>query len=199
MKRFFLLSTLAIFLNAGNALAEPLRVFVSILPQKYMVERVGGANVDVSVMVGPGRSPATYEPSPRQMAALDKADVYFRIGVAFESIWMERIKANYPSLRVVDLRDGIALRTMESHHHDDQAGHEEEAAGAKDPHTWTSPPLVKIMARHIMKVLAELDPASAPAYQANYEAFAQDLDILDRDIRNTLAPLKNRRFLVFHP
>ena len=67
--RSFLLSLL--FLCSFPALpsdAGKLSVFVSILPQKYFVERIGGEHVRVSVMVGPGQSPATYEPRPRQMA-----------------------------------------------------------------------------------------------------------------------------------
>ncbi len=53
--------------------AEPVPVFVSILPQKYFVEQVGTPRVAVSVMVGPGHSPATYEPRPRQLTALSGA------------------------------------------------------------------------------------------------------------------------------
>ena len=40
-----------------SAGAEPLPVFVSILPQKFFVERIGGERVDVTVMVGPGQNP----------------------------------------------------------------------------------------------------------------------------------------------
>ena len=56
-------------------------IFVSILPQKYFVERIAGEHVKVSVMVGNGQNPATYEPTPKQMALLDKAQLYFKIGV----------------------------------------------------------------------------------------------------------------------
>ena len=66
-------------------------VFVSILPQQYFVQQIGNDLVDVRVMVGPGQNPATYEPTPQQMAALYKADIYFRIGVPFESAWLDKI------------------------------------------------------------------------------------------------------------
>ena len=65
-------------------------VFVSILPQQYFVQQIGNDLVDVRVMVGPGQNPATYEPTPQQMAALYKADIYFRIGVPFESAWLDK-------------------------------------------------------------------------------------------------------------
>ncbi len=47
------------------AIDAPVEVFVSILPQKYFVERIGGERVVVSVMVGPGQRFATYEPMPK--------------------------------------------------------------------------------------------------------------------------------------
>ena len=78
--------------------AEPIEVFVSIVPQKYFVERIGGESVKVSVMVQPGANPATYEPKPRQMVALSRAKVYFAIGVPFEAVWLNRISAASPGM-----------------------------------------------------------------------------------------------------
>ena len=166
----------------GMARADGLPVFVSILPQKYFVERVGGEHVAVSVMVGPGQSPATYEPTPNQLARLTRARIYFGIGVEFEDVWMRRITAANPAMRIIDMRGGIPPR-----------------AGLSDPHVWTSPPLVKIMAANIRDALSQLDPAHRAAYGANYEAFAADLDRLDRDIRVLLKDVGTRSFMVFHP
>ena len=57
--------------------ADPLPVFVSIPPQKYFVEKIGGNRVNVSIMVTPGSNPHNYEPKPNQMTALSKAKIYF--------------------------------------------------------------------------------------------------------------------------
>ena len=70
---------------------DVLSVVVSIVPQQYFVDRIGGEHVDVTVMVPPGFSPATYEPKPAQLQTLSKADAYVRIRVPFENAWMERI------------------------------------------------------------------------------------------------------------
>lgn len=178
-------------LQAGAASASaPLPVFVSILPQKYFVERIGGEHVAISVMVGPGQSPATYEPTPRQMAALSRARLYFSIGVAFEDVWMKRILAANPGLRLVPMQRGIALLPL--------TGPSGEPGG-KDPHTWTSPLRVKIMTANIRDALIEADPAHRGDYESNYHAFIAELDALDRDIRAILAPAKGKPFMVFHP
>ncbi len=75
---------------------EPLWVFVSVLPQKTFVEKVGGDHVEVLSMVRPGHSPATCDPTPQQINALTKAALYVRTGVAFENAWMRRIRSANP-------------------------------------------------------------------------------------------------------
>ncbi|HET8702177.1 MAG TPA: zinc ABC transporter substrate-binding protein [Nitrococcus sp.] len=173
--------------------AVPLRAFVSIAPEKTFVERVGGNRVQVTVMVRPGSEPETYEPTPRQIAALAGSDLYFRIGMPFEQSLMHRIRSLNPRLNVIDLRTGIPMRHFGAQH----SGSAEH--GTEDPHIWTNPRLVIVMAAHIRDALTRADPAGATEYTANYEAFAAQLRTLDSEIRNLLAGLSNRRFLVFHP
>ena len=93
--------TLALF--PKFSLAEPISVFVSIGPQKYFVERIGGEQVRVEVMVKPGESPATFNPKPKKMSRLGNAKLYFPIGVPFEKIWISRIQAIQPNLKIVPL------------------------------------------------------------------------------------------------
>jgi zinc transport system substrate-binding protein len=90
----------------------PLKVFVTIPPQAWFVERIGGPRVAVHVLVGPGQSPHTFDPTPQQMARLSDARIFFRIGWPFEERMLEKARAVNPGLRVVDTREGIALRWM---------------------------------------------------------------------------------------
>jgi zinc transport system substrate-binding protein len=200
--------SLVLTLLPGWLWAATLQVFVSVLPQKTFVERVGGAQVDVQVMVRPGDSPHTYEPTPRQVAALAEADLYVAVGVSFEDAWMERIRATNPRMRILDSSQGLSLRAMESHGGGVETGHgqsmhaperAEEDHRSGDPHAWTSPPLVKQMAAAIRDALTDLDPANRAGYAANYATFAAELDALDQEIHARLAGLTNRRFMVFHP
>jgi zinc transport system substrate-binding protein len=192
MPRILLSSLVLLHLILPSVLAAaPLRVFVSVLPLQTLVERVGGEGVAVEVLVGPGHSPATYEPSPQQMAALAEAQVFLRIGVPFERAWMDRIAAANPQLRVVDGRDGMALREVEDHH-----GHSHEAL---DPHVWTDPQRVRILVARLAEVLAELRPAQAERLRANAVRLDAELAELDGELRQTLACVQDRRFLVFHP
>ena len=198
MIRLTLLFTL---LLPAMALAEPLRVFVSVLPMQTFVEKIGGEHVEVHAMVQPGYSPATYDPTPQQIVALAKAKLYIRTGVPFEHAWMQRIRSASPDMEILDVRERLALRTLEAHEHEHEHEHHHESPGTKalDPHVWTSPVMVKQMAGNIRDALSLLDPAHASDFARNHDAFVAELDSLDRDIHALLDPLTQRRFLVFHP
>ena len=176
-----------------------IKVFVSILPQAYFVNRVGGDRVDISVMVGPGHSPATYEPVPSQIAALSKANLYFRIGVPFETVWIDRVRQANPDMRVIDSHRGIGLLAMKVHSHDHEQGDHHQREGLKDPHVWLSLRLVKVQAENIYRALISEDPAHRSFYDDNLRAFHRELDILDADVAEILKDVKVRKFMAFHP
>lgn len=176
--------------------ASPLSIFVSVIPQRYFVERIGGDRVQVEALVQPGDSPATYDANPRQMAALSDADLFFRIGVPFEQALIPKISRMMPQLTMIDTRRGITLRPMTSHRHDDD--HDSDASG-RDPHIWLDPKLVKIQARTIADALISIDPEGTLVYENNLRDFQHDLDVLDEKLTQTLAPLHGQTFLVFHP
>jgi len=117
-----LLLLIIVFVPASG-LAEPLRVFASVIPIQTFVEKIGGQHVDARVMVRPGFNPHTYDPTPQQISALAGASLYVRTGVPFEKAWMDRIQSANPAMPVLDARDGITLREMEAHDHDNH-GHD---------------------------------------------------------------------------
>lgn len=164
---------------------DALDVTVSILPQRYFVERIGGDHVAVNVMVLPGESPATYEPRPEQLRALSEADLYFSIGVPFENAWLGRIASTNDEMVMVDTTEGIERIAQDG--------------GNPDPHIWLAPSLVRIQAATIADALTSADPANAKGYKANLEAFLEDIGELDAEIRETLAGVEGRKFMVFHP
>ena len=192
----------AMLVLAGVALyaREPVRVFVSILPQKYFVEQIAGGRALVSVMVGPGHNPAMYEPLPAQLMELAKAKLFFRIGVPFEESWLSRLASMNPGLKIIDTREGITLRPVERFGiaAGGEGGHDFHEGGM-DPHIWLSPALVKIQARNIVKALSKADAAGRGVYESNCRAFIERLELLARDIRTALESVSLKKMLVFHP
>ena len=176
--------------------AEQNRIFVSILPQVFFVERIGGGHVDVDVLVGPGMSPATYDPTPQQMARLAKADLFFRIGVPFEERLIEKLGRSFHDLKMIDTRKGIRLRKMQSHHHG-PGGHTQWEGD--DPHFWLDPMLAKNQARTICDALIALDFVHEDVFRGNLATLEADLDRIHNQIINMLEPHRGRSFLAFHP
>jgi zinc transport system substrate-binding protein len=200
---------------ASGSAAGKVSVFVSIAPQKYFVQQIGQELVDVQVMVQPGADPHTYEPKPKQMAALTKAQLYFAIGIEFERARLKKISTANPQMKVIYTDKGIQKIPMSPPHlHDEEKNYEkgrrhpdaeygsdddQQAQGRLDPHIWLSPPLVMTQARTILAALQEVDPAHRFLYEANYEAFSSEIANLDAALRNTFAGKQGLQFIVFHP
>jgi len=191
---FLLLAGLG-FGSSGGPQAEgnsSLSLVVSIPPQAYFADRVGGQRVRTETLVVPGQDPHTYDPTPRQLAEVARARVYFRIGFPFENALIPRLQSTVPDLLIVDTRQGIALRPFEG----------EEASGLQaelDPHIWMSPTLVMKQVESIRDTLIRLDPAGEGEYRANAERFISELRRVRARIAALLAPLRGRTFLVYHP
>jgi zinc transport system substrate-binding protein len=182
MLSIMLMATSAISCRSEEADTEKTVVVVSILPQVDFVERIGGDKVQVSEMIPPGFSPATYDPSPEQLQKLQEADLYFRIGhVPFEKAQMEKLESLNPDMKVVDTSEGIDL------------------LNGTDPHIWLSPKLVKIQAKHIYDALVEYVPQNKDYFTQNYNQFIADLDELDQKLEDAFTPIKGQTILVFHP
>ena len=191
------LAWLLVFAPAADA---RIKAFVSIAPQAYLAERVGGSHVSVDVLVGPGQNHHTFEPTPRQMVYLAESSAYFAIGLPFERRLLQKIREANPNLECVDTREGIALRMMEAADEDPgpDRNHDHER-GAVDPHVWLNPLNAKIIAANICKGLKEADPAHAADYGQNLDALQDELDALHARIAGILAPFKGRAFYVYHP
>lgn len=158
-----------------------LQVFVSILPQAYFAEKIGGDHVEISVLIPPGADPHTFEPTPQQMRKLAGADLYLQIGtMEFEKQWMPRIKAQNSDMEVVDISQSVPLVDG-------------------DPHIWLSPRLAKIQAENIYLALKQIDAVHQNDYYNNYKTLLNELDQLDLEIAAQLQPVSSREFLVFHP
>lgn len=202
---------LAVFLAAlfllpapGLGAQEPLPVTVSIAPQKYILERIAGEHIAVSVLVKPGGDPHAYEPTPSQMRAASAAACWFTIGVPFEDVWLPRIRGAAPDMAVISMVKGIRRLPF-----DDSAGREHDPAYAEpehahkgeDPHVWLSPMLVRGMVKNAARDLAALLPEKAPEFRKKARAFADELEALDQELAMRFAdfPQERRVFLTFHP
>ena len=202
MKRILFLFIAAFtILNASKQ-----ELTVSILPQKYFVQKIVKDKFDINVMVKPGASPHTYEPKSSQMKSLSNSKIYFYTGVSFENAWLDKFKLSAKNTIFVDTAVGIEKLAMEAHSHEgeehnehkDEAKHDHENE-ALDPHIWLDPILVKIQAKNIYDAIVKIDSQNSDFYKTNYEEFLKELDLINNELETILKPYENRAFMVFHP
>lgn len=187
----------ATLLLTFSSLLAQINTIVSILPQKTVVQAIGGEYVRVEVMVLPGNSPHSYEPKPSQMKAIDAAHLYFTIGVEFEGAWMGKFASQNNTMKIIDTTQGIEKLAMNAHGH---AYEKADQHTGLDPHVWTSPHNLKIIAKNTTDALIAHDPIHQEIYTANYRALIAKIDASDAAIKTVLKGVKpGSKFMVFHP
>jgi len=185
-------------ISGGKISAQAVNVTVSIPPQKYFAERIGGDRIAVTVLTPPGADPHTYEPKPRDLVGLAGSDLYFTIGGRFEDVWLGRLKSLNPSVRIVPTHNAVKRIPMAAHGDDDH-GHADEDGGL-DPPIWLSPPDAMLLCHAMFLALVEADPGGTAVYRTGYLALAADISRLDADLAVMFAGVGDRRsFMVFHP
>lgn len=175
-----------------------IRVAVSVPPQAYFVERIGGRRVDVEVMIPPGYSHVDYPLTPRQIVGLSRARLYVAVGhpaFEFERARIVPLLASLPGVERVDMSRG--MRLLEGEGEGSEHGGHGHAGG--DPHVWVAPETVAVAGRNIAAALERIDPSHAAEYRANLRRFEADVAALDREIRLRLAPERGSSFMVYHP
>lgn len=203
MKKIILIFSL--FLTFAFAKNEELTV--SILPQKYFLQKIVKDKFDINVMVKPGFSPATYEPKTSQMRSLVNSKVYFYIDVPFEDIWLDKFKQSSKNTLFVDTSLGIEKIQMAKHEHHDEEDkteehkdeHQDHEHESLDPHIWLDPVLVKIQAKNMYETMIKIDSKNSDFYKTNYEDFLNHLDKLDSELKTILKEVEHKPFMVFHP
>lgn len=194
---------LCVGLVSGAATASSLpTVFVSILPQEYVVEKIAGNTVRVVTLIPKGAEPVTYEPKPSQMRELATAKMYFSIGVPFEKAWIRKVHGSNKTLSVVPVDKGIHKIPIQ-HHTCGEEGHTHSAADARqmlDPHIWLSPVLMKKIAENTYEGLIRVAPQHKELYHKNLKQFLKEIDEVDRRIRKHIQQMPaDSAFMVFHP
>lgn len=197
--------------DGEGSYADSIPVAVSVPPAAWLAERIGSERVAVTALLPPGRSPHTWEPSPRELAALGRARLVVVVGhpaLPFEERLLAAARRGGEP-RVVAMTEGIALlpgAEGESH-----GGAAEEGAGHRhgedghadlsdtDPHVWLDPEVMRATAERVAGALAAIDPEHAAEYRDRLDLVRAEIDALDREIRATLAGVTGRRFLAYHP
>jgi ABC-type Zn uptake system ZnuABC Zn-binding protein ZnuA len=143
-----------------------------------------------------GADPHSFEPAPRDMAAVVDAHVVFANGAGLEEFLDSLMESAEAEEKTVHVSHGIAFRRFDG----ESEGDGEHDHAADDPHTWTDPNNVMVWAQNIEDALSNLDPTNGEAYRVNAEAYRAELQELDAWIREQVAqiPEKDRQIVTDH-
>ncbi|XHE14431.1 zinc ABC transporter substrate-binding protein ZnuA [Agrobacterium deltaense] len=220
-----LMASVAIAAAASGATAAP-NVVVSIKPVHSLVAAIMQGVGEPQLIVDGAASPHTYNLRPSNARTLEKADLVFWVGPGLEAFLQKPLEALASKATVVELEDAKGLEKLpfreggpfEAHDHGEEGhgeheGHAEEAGthdhghdhghddhehGAYDTHLWLDPANAKAMAQEIETALITADAGNAAIYQANTKKLIDDIDTLDTEIADTIKPVKDKPFIVFH-
>ncbi|MCA2374273.1 zinc ABC transporter substrate-binding protein ZnuA [Agrobacterium genomosp. 3 str. CIP 111-78] len=222
-----LMASVAIAAAASGATAAP-DVVVSIKPIHSLVAAIMRGVGEPQLIVEGAASPHTYNLRPSNARKLEKADVVFWVGPGLEAFLEKPLEALATKATVVELEDAKGLEKLpfreggpfEAHDHGDEGhdghnghaeeegahdhghdhaeGHEDHDHGAYDTHLWLDPTNAKAMAQTIETALIAADAGNAATYQSNTKKLIDDLDALDTELAETVKPVKDKPFIVFH-
>lgn len=168
-------------------------LYVSILPIRSLVKEIVGEDFRIEVLVPPGASPETFEPTPRQFIGLNEAQLVFNVGLLeFETALLDKIEDR---TKIVDLSRGI-VRIEGSCAHAGRNG--SDHAHGVDPHMWTSPRALQRMAKNAYEAIHARWPDSAK-YTANHARLQEELRQLDLRTAEKIARSGIRYFIIYHP
>jgi ABC-type Zn uptake system ZnuABC Zn-binding protein ZnuA len=161
-----------------------------------VVQNVGRDLIELETLMPVGTDPHTFEPTPRDVAAVADAHAVFANGAGLEIFLEDLLESAGEGVTVVPVSYGVELLQSTGEHTEEHEAHK----GDSDPHTWFDPNNVMVWTHNIEHTLSVLDPDNAEAYEANATAYEAKLKDLDGWIQEQLAliPEGNRKLVTDH-
>ena len=192
----WILATLLIFAsllsgcNTTPKEADKKTIYVTIAPLRAIVEEVTVGDYNVEILVPKGASPETFEPTMKDLMALNDAEQIFSVGlINFEQSLVSSVKE---SDRIVNLSEGIELLAGSCSHCNHAHAH------GIDPHIWTSPRALKRMVENIGVAMQRVAPDSIK-YRDNADKLLHKLNGLDLLCNSKIAANGVDAIMIYHP
>ena len=200
IKNFVLLLVLSLLVFSGCAEKtnvtkdntsnnKKITVYTSFYAMYDFTKKIGGDKINLINLVPAGTEPHDWEPTPREIANLEKADVLIYNGAGFES-WVSKVLVSLNNEKLITVETSKGLKLLDNKDKDPKLKY--------DPHVWLNPRLAKIQMEVIKNTLVKADPINKDFYEKNYTDNARKIDDLDNEYKTTLSKLEKRDMIVAH-
>ncbi|ELV8721691.1 zinc ABC transporter substrate-binding protein ZnuA [Vibrio harveyi] len=190
MKRAIILAVSAILTLPAHAVT----VLTSIKPIQMITTELTEGVTAPDVLLQNNASPHDYALRPSDVQKVAAADLVIWYGHDLEP-FLEKVVTDRGNTLTLSQIPGLSLREFGSEHSHDHDGHDH---GTHDPHFWLGVETVQQVANAIAHKLAEVDPVHADTYANNLKKFEVKLNATDSEIKQQLAPVKDKGYFVFH-
>ncbi|MBQ8814902.1 MAG: zinc ABC transporter substrate-binding protein [Lachnospiraceae bacterium] len=177
------------------SLGNKLQVVTTIFPAYDFARQVGGEHAEVNMLLSPGEELHSYEPSPRDIIAIEQCDVFIYVGGESDT-WVDDILESIDTSKttiismmgIVDALTEVTVEGMDTggiwggHSHDHGEEEHEDDHAEYDEHVWTSPANAKLIVEQIADKFVENDPENAQGYRDNEAAYVAELESLAREL-----------------
>ena len=177
---------------------ELLRVVATTSIIGDVAANVGGANIDLTILIERGMDPHGYEPVPSALAAIETAHVVLINGYGLEEGFVDSIRSTAKG-PVVPVSAGIdIIGAAYEKDGKDESNHDEDADhGPLNPHVWFDPKNVIVWTENITRILSDMDPKNGEKYRERGDTYINLLDNLDAALHERIGQLsKEQRKLV---
>lgn len=176
----------------GDSGEKDIKIVSTIFPSYDFARNIAADNADVDMLISPGADSHSYDPTPKDMLAVNKCDIFIYVG-GESDVWAEEIldSADNPDMIVIKLIDCTEELYMEEGH-----DHDHEHAGEYDEHVWTNPRNAMLICEKIADALCKVDSENEETYKANLASYNAELSSLDEAFKQTVANGK-RNEIVF--
>ena len=177
------------FVSVGNAASEAkeIKIVASFYPMYIMAKNVAKDVPGVSVQnLTPPLTGCLhdYTVTTNDMKKLADAQVFVANGAGMES-FLDKIIAQHPNIRIIQLSEGIPLIKGEGNEGD-------------NPHLWVSISNAIIQVKNLGKAMEEFDSLHKELYAKNTADYVAKLETLRQKMHSELAPYKGRSIITFH-
>lgn len=177
-----------------------IQVLASFYPMYDFTRNVVGNEGNVELLMPAGTDSHDYEPSAKDMAKIQEADVFVYNNENME-MWVPAIESTLKEgdVTVVKATEGMVLLPGdEEHDHDHEHDHEEGHSHELDPHVWLAPSLAIKQVASIRDQLSRAYPEKKAAFERNAAAYLEKLQSLDDSYQSAFKNAKQTHFVTQH-